>query len=161
MAETISGRIVQINISRGGVPKLPVMEARVGELGLAGDLHDDIASHGGPTRALCLYTIEEIERLQAEGHPIFPGAAGENVTLRGVALARLVPGTRLALGDEVVVEITGYTTPCKTIRAAFNDGDFSRISHKTHPGESRVYARVLREGVMRTGDSIHTLAPAE
>lgn len=161
MAETISGRIVQINISRGGVPKLPVMEARVGELGLAGDLHDDIASHGGPTRALCLYTIEEIERLQAEGHPIFPGAAGENVTLRGVALARLVPGTRLALGDEVVVEITGYTTPCKTIREAFNDGDFSRISHKTHPGESRVYARVLREGVMRTGDSIHTLAPAE
>lgn len=161
MAETISGRIVQINISRGGVPKLPVMEARVGELGLAGDLHDDIASHGGPTRALCLYTIEEIERLQAEGHPIFPGAAGENVTLRGVALARLVPGTRLALGDEVVVEITGYTTPCKTIREAFNDGDFSRISHKTHPGESRVYARVLREGVMRTGDAIHTLAPAE
>ncbi|HEX8730763.1 MAG TPA: MOSC domain-containing protein [Ktedonobacterales bacterium] len=161
MTETMRGRIVQINISRGGVPKLPVTEARVRELGLVGDLHDDIASHGGPMRALCLYTMEEIERLQAEGHPIYPGAAGENVTLRGVALAELVPGTRLALGDEVVIEITGYTTPCKTIREAFNDGDFSRISHKTHPGESRVYARVLREGVMRPGDAVQTLVRAE
>lgn len=161
MAESIRGRIVQINTSRGGVPKLPVADARVSELGLAGDLHDDITGHGGPTRAICLYTIEQIERLQAEGHPIYPGAAGENVTLGGVALTELTPGTRLALGDEVVIEITGYTTPCKTIRDVFNDGDFSRISHKTHPGESRVYARVVREGMLRTGAAVRVLVEAE
>lgn len=161
MAESECGRIVQINTSRGGVPKLPVVEARVSELGLAGDLHDDIVGHGGPTRAVCLYTIEQIERLQAEGHPIYPGAAGENVTLGGVALAELTPGTRLALGDDVVIEITGYTTPCKTIREVFNDGDFSRISHKTHPGESRVYARVVREGLLRTGAVVRVLVEAE
>ena len=37
--------------------------------------------HGGPERALCLFSLERILELQAEGHPIFPGAAGENITI--------------------------------------------------------------------------------
>jgi len=146
------GRIHQINISRGGVPKLPVERAEVARLGLVGDGHDDVEDHGGPYRALCVYTLEQIERLQAEGHPIYPGAAGENITLVGAPLVALTPGARLTLGDEVEAQITFYAAPCKTIKGVFSDGIFTRISDKVHPGESRVYARVLRGGVIQPGD---------
>ena len=161
MAATADGHIHQINISRGGVPKTPVAEAQVAADGLVGDWHDDVRDHGGPMRAVCLYTLEEIERLAGEGHPIYPGATGENVTLRGLPLAALTPGTRLTLGSETLIEITGYASPCKTITDAFNDGDFTRISEKLHPGESRVYARVLREGAIRPGDVVRMAAPGE
>jgi MOSC domain-containing protein YiiM len=155
------GTIHQINISPGGVPKLPVPEGAVTSEGIRGDWHNDTRDHGGPDRALCLFTLEEIQRLRAEGHPIFSGSTGENITLAGIPQAALVPGARLALGDEVVVEITRYTTPCKTITESFSDGDFTRISQKLHPGESRVYARVLREGTVRVGQPVRLLDTEE
>jgi MOSC domain-containing protein YiiM len=155
------GRIYQINISRGGVPKLPIAVARVTEEGIDGDMHEDTQDHGGPMRALCLFTLEEIEQLVSEGHPIYPGATGENVTLSGVPLAALTPGTQLALGDEILIEVTRYTTPCKTIKEAFNNADFTRISQKLHPGESRVYAKVLRGGEMRAGDAARIVLQGE
>ena len=40
--------------------------------------------HGGPYRAVCLYAIEAIERLQAEGHPVEPGSVGDNLTTSGI-----------------------------------------------------------------------------
>jgi MOSC domain-containing protein YiiM len=154
-----SGVIHQINISPGGVPKLPVEEAQITRLGIAGDGHDDKENHGGPLAALCLYSLEEIERLQEEGHPIAPGTTGENVTLAGMDWSEMAPGARLALGDEVVIELTDYATPCKTIRESFVNQEFVRVSHTLHPGESRVYARILREGVIRPGDSAQLLPP--
>jgi MOSC domain-containing protein YiiM len=151
---TDRGRIERINISRGGVPKLSVAEARVTALGIEGDFHRDTRNHGGPERALCLYTLEQIARLQGEGHPISPGAAGENVTLQGIDPARLTPGLRLRLGDEVEIELTSYVVPCKNIAECFADGDFTRVSEKLHPGESRIYARILRGGLIREGDVV-------
>ncbi len=97
--------------------------------------------------------------MQAEGHPIGPGTTGENVTLAGVDWSAMTPGARLALGDEVVIELTDYATPCKTIRNSFIEQEFVRISQKLYPGESRVYARILREGVIRPGDAGRVLPP--
>lgn len=148
------GRVYQINVSRGGVPKLPIPSALVTTDGLAGDWHNDIRSHGGPERAVCLYTIEQIQRLAAEGHSVYPGATGENVTLEGIPLDMLAPGARLTIGAETRLVITSFTTPCQTVADAFNTGDFTRISHKLHPGESRVYARVEQEGEIRVGDAV-------
>lgn len=54
----------QINLSDGGVPKLPVWEASVGKEGLSGDRQRNLKFHGGPDRAVCLYSLELIERLQ-------------------------------------------------------------------------------------------------
>ncbi len=152
-----TGRIAQIGVSPGGVPKLPVEEAEVTELGIIGDGHRDSENHGGPERALCLYSLERILALQAEGHPIAPGTAGENLTIEGLDWELVVPGCRLRLGDVVVAEVTRYTTPCRTIRASFAGGDFNRIHHQLHPGWSRVYARVLRGGRIRTGDLVEIL----
>ena len=146
------GRIVQLSISNGGVPKHAVEAARVTPLGLDGDAHSNREHHGGPDRAVCLFAMEAIRELRAEGHPLAPGALGENVTLEGLDWSAVQPGARLRLGDEVLLEITRYTTPCFNIRPAFRDGDYSRVSQKRHPGRSRVYARVVTTGTVRRGD---------
>ena len=154
----MEGRIHQLNSSRGGVPKTPVPDALLTETGLAGDAVRFQRFHGGPERALCLFSLERIRELQQEGHPIFPGSVGENVTVEGLDWGRLAPGARLAIGAEVVVEISSYTSPCKTIRASFIDGQFERISQKKHPGDSRLYARVLRTGRLAVGQPVRLLS---
>jgi MOSC domain-containing protein YiiM len=153
----VPATINQLNISPGGVPKLPVLEAEVGELGLVGDGHRFPEFHGGPNRAVCLFSLERIHELQAEGHPIFPGSVGENVTVTGLDWEALVPGVQLELGNDVRLEITNYTVPCKTIAESFLDRNFPRISQKVHPGYSRVYARVLRGGKLMVGDNVRVL----
>jgi MOSC domain-containing protein YiiM len=155
-AHAKTGRVHQLNISKGGVPKLPVSSARVSIRGIEGDGHRS-RSHGGPDAALCLFSLEIIRLLQAEGHPIVPGSVGENVTLEGIDLGELSPGDRLQLGDQVVVELTRYTTPCTNIGSSFQGGDFSRVLQAKHPGHSRFYARVLREGKILTGDPVRVL----
>lgn len=142
----MEARIFQLNCSPGGVPKLPVREATLVAEGLTADQQRHTRFHGGPERALCLYSLEQILKLQREGHPIYPGSVGENVTVVGLEWSTLEPGCRLALGDEAVVEISSYTVPCKSIAGSFLDGNSQRISQKKYPGEARLYARVLRPG---------------
>ena len=144
----------QINVSDGGVPKLPVSEARVSREGVAGDRQRTRSVHGGPDRAVCLFSLERILALQAESHPIAPGLSGENLTLAGLDWAQLKPGDRLRIGSELLIEITSYTAPCAHNARWFQDGRHDRISQKKHPGWSRLYARVLREGLVQTGDPV-------
>ncbi|MBA4181495.1 MAG: MOSC domain-containing protein [Anaerolinea sp.] len=154
---TARGSIVQLSVSGDGVPKLPVAQACVAELGLAGDDHDDKQHHGGPTRAVCLFAIERIEALAAEGHHVAPGTTGENVTTRGIDWDEVTPGMQFRLGDECLIEVTSYTAPCSTIEHNFSDRDFNRMSQKVHPGWSRTYARVLVPGTIRAGDPIEVV----
>ncbi len=155
------GRVHQINVSRGGTPKLPVRSAVVTAEGLTGDGHNDERNHGGPLKAVCLYTLEQIERLAEEGHPVYPGAIGENVTLRGIPLELLTRGARVGIGAETLLEITKYVSPCETIAGFFNGGDFTRVAHKLHPGESRVYACVIQGGQIHEGDEVRVWAADE
>ena len=151
------GRIVSLNVSKGGVQKLPIERAELGELGLEGDKHR-ARFHGGPTAALCLFAMETIERLRAEGHPIYPGAIGENVTVEGVEWGDVAPGVRLRIGP-TLVEVTRFTRPCKNIAAAFRNEEFDRVDVERHPGEARVYARVLEGGTVATGDPVELIQP--
>ncbi len=154
------GRVHQVSVSRGGVPKLPVDRARVDVLGLDGDRHNDTKHHGGPERAVCLYSLELLEKLNAEGHPAYPGSMGENLTISGIAWEQLTLGSRLRVGDALVLQISAYTTPCQNIAGSFADGRFVRLSHKRHPGETRLYARVMETGEARTGDEVRLLPDA-
>jgi MOSC domain-containing protein YiiM len=149
----VSGQIVQLNRSGGGVPKLPVDEVAIGPLGLEGDVQKHTKIHGGPDRAVCVYSLELIQALQAEGHRIYPGSTGENVTVSGIDWAAVVPGSRFELGPEVIVEVTRYTEPCKQIAASFVDRTFRRIDQLRQPGWSRVYTKVIRAGLVRVGQS--------
>ncbi len=153
------GRIVQVNVSPGGVPKLPVDEAWVDRLGLADDRHNEPTVHGGPYRAVCLYGREAIERVRSEGHPIQAGGVGENLTTSGIEWSDQAAGTRVEIGDGLVLELTAPTAPCRTIRRNFHDGRFGRISVVTHPSDSRMYASVLVPGRVRPGDPITLFPP--
>ena len=116
-------------------------------------LHSINVSNGGPTRAVSIYSLELIHALQAEGHPIEAASLGENLTFAGIAWERMVPGARVEVG-EVLLELASYAAPCTNLLAYFRDGEFKRVSQKVHPGWSRLYARVLREGVIQVGDRV-------
>lgn len=156
----MTAQIHQLACSPGGVPKRPIPDGLLHAGGLGNDWQTDREHHGGPDRAVCLFPLELITSLQAEGHPITPGAIGENITTSGLDWEQVVPGVQLQLGDSALLEIVSYAAPCKTIKAAFKDGNFSRVSQKTHPGSARAYARVVREGTVRTGDAITLIQPA-
>ncbi len=148
---TETGSVFSINVSPGGVPKLPVAQVLVTVNGLDGDRQRNLKYHGGPDRAVCIYSIERILALQEEGHPIGTGTVGENLTLSGIDWDNVVPEAMLEVG-EALLEIVSFTPPCRTIRDSFKGEKFSRLSQKHFPGWSRVYARVLREGLVREGD---------
>lgn len=148
-----TGTVVQVSAGPGGVPKGAVAEARVGFRGLEGDRQAERRHHGRVWQALCLFPVEAIERLQADGHPIVPGAVGENLTLAGIDFEALRPGTRLRVGD-VLCEATLPAIPCTKNARWFTDGDFRRLSHTRDPGATRWYARVLEDGVVAPGAAV-------
>ncbi len=153
-----TARVERVNVApEGGVPKSPVVAALLTAHGVAGDRQLDLVHHGGPERAVCLFASERIAALAAEGHPIAPGTTGENLTIAGLAWEELQAGDRLLLADGVLLEISGPAPPCRTIAGSFIDGKFGRISHRSHPGWSRLYARVLVEGLVREGASVTRL----
>lgn len=147
------GLLVSINRSDGGVPKLPVDEAEVTAAGVEGDRQRDTHFHGGPDRAVSVFSLEHIRALQGEGHPIDVGTTGENLTVSGLDWDQVMPGASLRVGD-VVLEVTNYAHPCANIAGSFADRSFVRMSQKKHPGWSRVYARVLRPGRLRVGETV-------
>jgi len=149
----MSGVLHSINVSDGGVPKLPRDAGEIRFSGMTGDRQRDLRYHGGPLRAVSLYSLELIRALQAEGHPLVPGAIGENLTLSGIAWGEMVPGATLEVGG-ARLELTAFAAPCTNLVACFRDGEFKRVSQKVHPGWSRLYARVLREGTVQVGDPV-------
>ena len=150
----VRGRLESIQISKGGVPKWSVTSAvEITMNGLAGDRQRDLRFHGGPDRAVCLFSQEQIDGLRREGHPIDRGTTGENLTLSGLDWSLLLPGAVLDV-EGVRLQITKPAHPCKNIAGSFSDGDFSRLSAKIHPGRGRLYARVLTPGLVRPGDAV-------
>jgi len=151
-------KIVSININEnGGVPKFPVEKAFIGKFKVNGDKQKNTIHHGGVDRAVCLYSIDLIKELKKEGHPIYIGSTGENITIEGLDWKSLKTGLKVKLG-EVEIQLTGPTAPCKTIAKSFNKKQFLRISEKIHPGWSRWYAKVLKEGVVNGNDKVCLLS---
>lgn len=155
----MNGRVHQVSVSGGGVPKLAVARAFIGVNGVGGDRQADTKHHGGPERAVCLYSLDLIDALRAEGHPIVPGSVGENITVKGIDWSLVAPGGRFVFDAGPEVEVSGYTKPCSTIRGSFRGLDVKRIQQDARPGWSRVYARVLREGHVATGMGVRYVAP--
>ena len=152
------GRVVSVNVSASGVPKLPIAGAWVGSLGLDGDGHAS-PNHGGPIAAVCLYSTEAIARVLADGHEAFPGAYGENLTIEGLDWGALVAGDVIEIGDDgVILELTQNAAPCAKQARWFVDGQIERISAKRFPKDARWYARVLAEGRVETGDRVEVRA---
>ena len=147
------GTVVQVSASAGGVPKHEVPGAAVGHAGLAGDRQADRRHHGRPFQALCLWSAEVIGELASAGHPIAPGAAGENLTVAGVDWSSLRPGARLRVGT-ALAEVSFSAVPCAKQARWFTDGDFRRIDHDRNPHWTRWYAWVREPGEVSRSDTV-------
>ncbi len=147
------GSVVQVNVSGGGVPKHPQPRVAVDRRGVVGDTQAERKHHGKPLQALSLWSVDVIDALRAEGHPVCPGAAGENVTVSGIDWATIRPGVRIDVGS-VRAEVSAFATPCAKNAQWFSDRDFKRIDHNVHPGWSRAYAWVIEGGEIAPGDAV-------
>ena len=157
----MTGAIVQISISRGGIPKRAVPEAVLTTLGIEGDAWAHPEIHGGPRQAVLLMTAETIDQLIARGYHVFYGAMGENLTTRGIERRMLRAGQRYRVGG-AVSELTKIRVPCATqeiygprIRAEIYDqqveaGDIS----SPRWAMSGFYAAVLQPGLVQLGDEM-------
>jgi MOSC domain-containing protein YiiM len=148
------GMIEAVCVSPGGLPKLPVAEARAGSAGLEGDGHNHPNIHGGPDKALLLVAAESLEQLRAEGFPVAAGSLGENLTTRGLDHRRLAAGMRFRAGG-AVIEITKPRRPCAQLEP-LNGGRTGAIQQRLaeEPHLAGWYARVLLGGWIRPGDMI-------
>lgn len=146
------GTVAALFRSHGGVPKQPVEAVAVGWRGVVGDRQVNREHHGRPWQALCLWSAEVIDGFVAQGHPLAPGLAGENITTTGIDWAQVRPGVRLQIGG-VRAEVSSYAVPCRKNRDWFTGGRFDLMHHK-HGPVSRVYATVLEPGAIDVGDAV-------
>ena len=150
----MAGVLHAINVSAGGVPKRPVDAVAVTARGLDGDAQAKKGIHGGRYKAVSLYDLARIRALAGDGHHVYPGALGENLTIDGLDWDTLAPGRTLLAGDHVRLRVTMHAVPCAQIAGCFRNGDVERVHHRRHPGWSRLYAEVLCGGTLRVGDPV-------
>ena len=162
------GTILQVNVSRGGIPKRPVAEAWIRASGLDGDSWAMPQIHGKPNQKVLIITAESIAEVNALEYSLFPGALGENLTVEGLDRAALRAGQRFRAGD-AVIELTKLRTPCATLNVygrgvqAHLMDSAARAGDTTSPtwARSGFYARVIEEGIVRPGDIIALDASVE
>lgn len=155
-------RIVQINVSKGGVPKRPIDLGIITRQRIEGDDWNDKKHHGLPDQALCLFSLELIEELTTLGYPLFPGALGENLTTQGLDYRTVRPGQIYRLGRDVLIRITKVRQPCRTIavygasllRELYDVEVKHGAVESARWGRSGFYAEVLCEGTIVPGDPI-------
>ena len=142
-------------------------------LGIAGDAHAGLAVRhrsrvardpSAPNlRQVHLIHAELHDELNALGYDVPPGGMGENITTRGLDLLELGEGTRLAIGPQAVIKVTGLRNPCKQLDW-FRPGLMRDVLDRDADGglirKAGIMAIVLAGGVVRPGDPIVASAPA-
>jgi MOSC domain-containing protein YiiM len=142
----MQARIIAVCKSdKKGVKKEPQSSVLLrGNYGLVEDAHADSQTH----RQISLLSVESIEKIRNLGLEIGPGDFAENLTVEGLDPTSLPPGTRLQVGEEVILEITQIGKECHTGCAIFR-----QVGTCIMPKEG-VFARVIRGGYIRPGDWI-------
>ena len=123
-------------------------------LGVEGDTHLGVtAQHSSDVRKdpirpnlrqVHLMHVELQDELKAAGYQVGPGIMGENVTTSGIDLLGLPAGTKLHLGCEAVVEITGLRNPCRQLDA-YQQGLTAAVLERDSEGNL-----IRKAGVMRS-----------
>ncbi len=114
----------------------------IAEFGIEGDNH---AASEGPRRFRQILLMDE-ETL--EGFGLVPGQIRENITISGIDISALQRGQKVALGGQVVLEITGDCAPCQFIDD-IRDGMRAEME-----GKRGVLAFVANGGTIKKGDPI-------
>ncbi|MCW3491836.1 MOSC domain-containing protein [Microbacterium sp. SSM24] len=175
MTETSSGRVVAVardDTHRFSKPTRESITLVAGQ-GVEGDAHAGatvkhrsrvVRDPGAPNlRQVHLMHEELFADLAERGHGVEPGALGENITTAGIDLLGLPRGTRLAIGDDAVIELTGLRNPCSQING-LSKGLMKELVHVDDQGATvrlaGVMSVVIAGGEVRPGDGIRVILPA-
>jgi MOSC domain-containing protein YiiM len=162
-----SGVLVQINRSKGGVPKRevppPVM---LSAEGIEGDWQRDRRYHGGPDRAVLMIASEVLDELKSKHYPVYPGSLGENLTVTGLDPAHWRPGQRYRIGDDAEIELTTLRAPCAQIQIYGDNIGTELYDRKCRAGDfssprwakGGYYARVTRSGLVNKGAAVRLVS---
>ncbi len=115
--------------------------------GLIDDAHSDYHTH----RQVSLLAVESIEKMRAMGIDLVPGDFAENLTTEGLDLIALPVGTRLSLGQEVLLEVTQIGKECHT-----GCDIFKQVGKCIMPKEG-IFTKVIRGGTVKQGDPIQVV----
>jgi MOSC domain-containing protein YiiM len=156
----VTGTLVQINRSNGGLPKRaiagPVM---LNSGGVEADRHRNLQVHGGPDKAALMIAAELIDSLSARGFPVFYGALGENLTVSGLDPHLWRAGQRYRVGADAVIELTKLREPCSNLNV-YGPGIHAELyDAQCKSGDVRsarwarggFYARVIHAGLISAG----------
>ena len=162
----MSGVIVQLNRSRGGLPKVPVATLlRVTRDGIEGDWQRNRRHHGGPDKAVLMIAAELIDELAAGGYPVTYGSLGENLTVRGLDQHSWRSGQRYRVGEGCVIELTTQRVPCLNLdpygtsikRDLYDAACKAKDVSSPRWGNGGFYARVINEGSVFAGARVELM----
>lgn len=173
---SIAGVVVATASSARHSFKKPMRESirLISGLGVEGDAHLGVAvkhrsrvrrDPSQPNLRQVHLMHEELEiELRAAGYHVGPGTMGENITTRGVDLLALPQGTRLRIGENARVEVTGLRNPCRQLND-FQNGLMQAVLARDSDGrlirKAGIMGIVLAGGIVRPGDVIEVELPAE
>lgn len=137
-------KITSVNISeKKGERKTPVPSVTLDSTGIVGDAHS-----GDWHRMVSLLAEESIEKMRAKGLDVTAGNFAENITTSGIELISLPIGSRITIGDSVVLEITQHGKECHDRCAIYHQaGDC------VMPREG-IFATVVSGGEVKPGDPV-------
>jgi MOSC domain-containing protein YiiM len=160
----MQGTIVSINVKNkekfketgyAGLPKFSVMEAEITKLGVADDYNDfrTKSKQSTPDQAVLIMTTDALKQLGTEGWPVQSGDIGENLTVDGIAYDSIEIGNKYGFGD-VEIQITEKCNPCERLSNLPYIGK-EKVNEfiKTMKNRRGWYAKVLKEGLVRKGDT--------
>jgi MOSC domain-containing protein YiiM len=147
------GKVAAVCVSPGGIPKRPVGEAQATPAGILGDGHAH-AKHDRADRAVSLLDVEIMEDLVREGFPLVPGAMGENLSLSGVHVQKMPPGTQIRIGD-VLLRLEAPRKPCYVLDAI--DPRLKGVVVE----RCGYMASVVRGGALRPGMGVRQVSPQD
>ena len=165
----MNGRVTAVSRSathtmmKGNQPAIRLLAG----LGIEGDAHAGTTvkhrsrvardPHQPNLRQVHLIHAELHQELHDAGFAIAAGQMGENITTEGVDLLGLPTGTRLRLGNEAIVEITGLRNPCTQldqIQAGLMAAVLGRDAQGNLIRKAGIMAVVVANGLVRPGDTV-------
>jgi MOSC domain-containing protein YiiM len=154
------GELPVTGITKRGVESAEVRDPgpKSGGLGsgLVGDYIANTRYHGGADQAVYAFAREELDLWAGRlGREIAPGTFGENLTTEGLAVDEARVGDRWAVGEEVLLEVTGPRTPCATFARAM--GVSGWLKTFADHGRTGAYLSVLTGGTIRRGDAVRVV----
>ncbi len=147
----MKGRVVSVNISGGGIPKMPVDTVEVLATHLQGDGRNH-EKHNREWRAVSLLDVEQLGRFQQLGFGVRPGSMGENLTIEGIDCRELMPGDIVDFENGVRLEITEPRIPCYVL-----DGIHPTLKEHSW-GTCGTMARIVSGGTIMAGETFQFVA---